>query len=81
MLGRSLCIGPDMKKIPSPVAGTVFRIQSAVGARVGADDEIMLIESMKMEIPVLAEASGTIAEILVAEGDPVKEGQPLMLLA
>ena len=70
-----------MKKIQSPVAGTVFRIQSAVGAHVGADDEIMLIESMKMEIPVRAEASGTITEILVAEGDPVKEGQPLMLLA
>ena len=70
-----------MKKIPSPVAGTVLRIQSAVGSHVGADDEIMLIESMKMEIPVRAEASGTITEILVAEGDPVKEGQPLMLLA
>ena len=70
-----------MKKILSPVAGAVFKLQTQVGAAVSVDDEVMLIESMKMEIPVPAEAAGTVKEILVAEGDAVKEGQALLLLA
>ena len=67
-----------MKKILSPVAGTVFKLQTRVGAAISVDDEVMLIESMKMEIPVPAEAAGTVREILVAEGDAVKEGQALL---
>ncbi len=69
-----------MRKVISPVSGTVFRLQTRIGAQVGVDDEVMLIESMKMEIPVPAEAVGTVREILVAEGDMVKEGQTLLLL-
>ena len=70
-----------MTKVISPVSGTVFKMQTHIGAQVGADDEVMLIESMKMEIPVLAEAAGTVRDILVAEGDAVKEGQALLMLA
>ena len=69
-----------MKKVLSPVAGTVFKIQTSIGACIAVDDEVMLIESMKMEIPVPTEAAGTVREILVAEGDPVKEGQALLVL-
>lgn len=69
-----------MKKILSPVAGSVFKLGVAVGGQVGIDDEVVLLESMKMEIPVLAEASGVVREVLVAEGEPVKEGQTLLLL-
>ena len=70
-----------MKKVLSPVAGTVFKIQTSVGAAIAVDDEVMLIESMKMEIPVPTEAAGTVKEILVTEGDAVKEGQALPVLA
>ena len=70
-----------MKKILSPVAGNVFRIQVTPGDRVALDDEVMLIESMKMELPVLAEVSGEVKQILVVQGDSVKEGQALLLLA
>ena len=47
----------------------------AVGATLGEDDPIIVLESMKMEIPVPAPAACTIVEILVAEGDTVAEGQ------
>ena len=69
-----------MKKVLSPVAGTVFKIQTSIGAAIAVDDEVMLIESMKMEIPVPAETAGTVKEILVTEGDAVKEGQALLVL-
>ena len=70
-----------MKKVLSPVAGTVFKIQTSIGAAIAVDDEVMLIESMKMEIPVPIETAGTVKEILLAEGDAVKEGQALLVLA
>ena len=69
-----------MKKILSPVAGLVFKIQASIGTVIAVDDEVMLIESMKMEIPVPSEMAGSVKEILVAEGDAVKEGQALLVL-
>ena len=69
-----------MKKILSPVAGLVFKIQASIGTVIAVDDEVMLIESMKMEIPLPSEVSGSVKEILVAEGDAVKEGQALLVL-
>ena len=69
-----------MKKVLSPVAGTVFKIQTSVGAAIAVDDEVRLIESMKMEIPVPTETAGTVKEIVVTEGDAVKEGQALLVL-
>ena len=70
-----------MKKVLSPVAGTVFKLQTSIGAVINVDDEVMLIESMKMEIPVPSEVAGTVKEILVAVGDAVKEGEALLVLA
>ena len=69
-----------MKKILSPVAGTAFKIQTSIGTVIAVDDEVMLIESMKMETPVPSEMAGSVKEILVAEGDAVKEGQALLVL-
>ena len=69
-----------MKKILSPGTGTVFKIRTSIGAIIAVDDEVMLIESMKMEIPVPSEMAGSVKEILVAEGDAVKEGQALLVL-
>lgn len=59
----------------SEVTGTVWKVLTAVGAAVDAEDPVLLIESMKMEIPLVSEKPGTIVEIMVAEGDPVTEGQ------
>ena len=63
------------------VTGSVWKIVTEVGQRVEAGDTIMLIESMKMEIPVMAEQAGTIARFLVEEKVPVTEGQVVALLA
>jgi acetyl-CoA carboxylase biotin carboxyl carrier protein len=62
------------------VSGSVWKILAEVGQRVEAGDTIMLIESMKMEIPVTAEAAGTLARILVAEKAAVTEGQVVAVL-
>lgn len=53
----------------------------AVGDTVAEDDDLLILESMKMEIPVEAEAAGTVTEIAVAEGDSVAEGQPLVTIS
>ncbi len=67
-------------RIETEVAGKVWKIETAVGQSVATDDTLILIESMKMEIPVAAPRAGTIVEILVAEGDVVAEGQVVVLL-
>ena len=63
--------------IESEVIGTVWRIEKSVGDRVEQDELVMILESMKMEIPVEASAAGTLASLEVAEGDSVDEGQVL----
>ena len=63
--------------VKSPVVGTVWKIQVAVGDAVSEGDDIMILESMKMEIPVEAEASGVVASLTVAEGDAVADRQVL----
>lgn len=62
-------------KVKSEVTGSVWKIVAAAGARLDAGETIMILESMKMEIPVIAEDGGTLAELHVAEGEVVSEGQ------
>lgn len=62
-------------ELMSDVTGSVWKILMEVGTAVDAEEPILLIESMKMEIPLVSEKPGTIVEIMVAEGDPVSEGQ------
>jgi acetyl-CoA carboxylase biotin carboxyl carrier protein len=64
----------------SEVSGSVWKIEVAIGQKVAEGDILMLIESMKMEIPVVAESAGTVAAILVAEGDAIIEGQSVATL-
>jgi acetyl-CoA carboxylase biotin carboxyl carrier protein len=64
----------------SDVSGTVWKIEVALGQQVAEGDTLVLIESMKMEIPVVAEAAGTVASIPVAEGDGIIEGQTVVIL-
>jgi len=60
--------------IKTEITGNVWKIEKAVGDQVGEEEVILILESMKMEIPVSAPEDGVIAEILVAEGDTVTEG-------
>jgi acetyl-CoA carboxylase biotin carboxyl carrier protein len=61
--------------IRSEITGTVWTIVVQAGDVLEADDTIMILESMKMEIPVVAPEAGRVVELLVAEGAPVREGQ------
>jgi acetyl-CoA carboxylase biotin carboxyl carrier protein len=67
-------------QIKSEVTGRVWKIESAVGDMLAADDTIMLIESMKMEIPVPAPSACRLVEILFQEDEPVKEGEVLAIV-
>ncbi len=57
------------------VTGLVWKIVATVGSRLEVGDTIMILESMKMEIPVLVEKAGTLVELSVTEGVAVTEGQ------
>ena len=69
-----------MAKIEAHITGTVWKIEIAVGDQVEEGDTVVILESMKMEMPVEAEDEGTVKEILVQEGQPVSEGDPLVVL-
>ena len=67
-------------EVEAQMAGSVWKIERAVGDRVSQEDVILVIESMKMEIPVEAPCAGTLTEIRVAEGDAVEEGAILAVI-
>ncbi|MFY9212541.1 MAG: biotin/lipoyl-binding carrier protein [Aestuariivita sp.] len=68
------------EKICSEITGTVWKIEMGIGDSVKEDDVIMILESMKMEIPVLAPCAGTLQQILVEEGVAIAEGQVIAIL-
>ena len=68
------------QEVRSEVTGKVWKIEVEVGATVTPDDPILIVESMKMEIPVLSERVGKLVEILVAEGDAVEDGQVVAIV-
>ncbi|GAA5232986.1 biotin/lipoyl-binding protein [Verticiella sediminum] len=63
--------------IVSEVTGRVWKIEANVGDAVDAEQTVVIVESMKMEIPVAAPAAGRVAALRVAEGDAVEEGQAI----
>ena len=67
-------------KVLSEVSGSVWKVEVAVGQSVSEGDTLVIVESMKMEIPVSAPKAGTVAEIRTAEGEPVTDGQLLVIL-
>ena len=69
------------QSVTSPMPGLVFKIVVAVGQQVAKDQELIVLEAMKMESPIYAPAAGTVAAILVKEGDAVSEGQVLIQLS
>jgi acetyl-CoA carboxylase biotin carboxyl carrier protein len=66
--------------IESTVSGMVLRILVSPGDEVLVDQEVVIIEAMKMEIPIEAETAGIVDTILVAEADVVQEGEVLIAL-
>jgi acetyl-CoA carboxylase biotin carboxyl carrier protein len=67
-------------QIEAHITGTVWKVEVAVGDRVDEGDTVVILESMKMEMPVEAEDEGTVKEIVVAEGQAVSEGDTLIVL-
>ena len=69
-----------MADIEAHITGTVWKIEVGVGDSVSEGDTVVILESMKMEMPVEAEDGGTVKEISVAEGQAVSEGDTLVVL-
>ncbi|PMR72296.1 biotin/lipoyl-binding carrier protein [Billgrantia endophytica] len=68
------------QQLISEITGTLWKIERHVGDCVEEGDVVMILESMKMEIPVEATMAGTIKELLVAEGESVEEGDLLCVI-
>ena len=70
----------QVTEIQAEMVAGVLAVHVAVGDLVAAGDTVVLLESMKMEIPVIAEASGSVRAVVVAPGDVVQEGDVLLEL-
>jgi acetyl-CoA carboxylase biotin carboxyl carrier protein len=68
------------KDVPAHITGTVWKIEVKVGQAVAEGDTVVILESMKMEMPVEAPAAGKVKEIRVKEGQAVDEGAVLVVL-
>jgi biotin carboxyl carrier protein len=84
MLGAAPGPGNEVERmateVEAQIAGNVWKIEVEVGARVEEEDALLILESMKMEIPVEAPCAGRVAEIRVAEGDSIEEGAILAVI-
>lgn len=70
-----------MAELFSPIDGNVWKILVSVGQKVQMDDELVILEALKMETPIYCEEDGTVSEIRVKEGDAVKEGGVLIVVS
>jgi acetyl-CoA carboxylase biotin carboxyl carrier protein len=78
-------VGPAQRRLAVPeveahITGTVWKIACDVGDVVAEGDTVVVLESMKMEMPVEAEEAGTVSEILCEEGQAVNQGDTLVVL-
>lgn len=69
-----------MAELLSPIDGKVWKIVVSQGQKVQEDDEVMILEALKMETPIYCEESGTVTELRVKEGDTVSEGDVLAII-
>lgn len=69
-----------MEEVKASMAGSVWKIEVSVGEQVEEDQDIVILESMKMEIPIQTDETGTVKEIKVAEGDFVDEGEVIAVI-
>jgi acetyl-CoA carboxylase biotin carboxyl carrier protein len=90
LLNNSFCVfgknkfyfkgGVIVAEVLAPMAGKVIEIKVSVGDVVHEDDEVAVIEAMKMEMPIMTYSEGTVKEIKVAKGDSVEADQVLMII-
>jgi len=73
--------GPALIDVPAHITGTVWKIEKKPGDPVSAGDVLVILESMKMEMPVEAPEDGKVSEVRCKEGQPVSEGEVLVVLA
>ena len=67
--------------VPAHITGTVWKVEVSVGQKVAAGDVLVILESMKMEMPIEAPEAGTVKEIRCQPSQPVNEGDVLVVLA
>ena len=67
--------------VPAHITGTVWKVEVSVGQNVAAGDVLVILESMKMEMPVEAPDAGTVKEIRCQPSQPVNEGDVLVVLS
>ncbi len=70
-----------MPEIKAPMGGKVIKVSVNVGDVISEDDEVAVLEAMKMEMPILAEEEGTVAEVKVSAGQSVEAEQVIMILS
>jgi len=70
----------SVPEVEAHITGTVWKIECQVGEQIDEGDTVVVLESMKMEMPVEAEDAGTVKEILCEEGQAVNEGDTLVVL-
>ena len=73
-------LAEEFMQVKSEIAGSVWKIIAETGADMAADDVIVILESMKMEIPVVAPKAGKLTQLHIAEGDMIAEGQLIATL-
>ena len=69
-----------MSDVMAPMAGKIIKVLVNVGDTVQEDDEMAILEAMKMEMPIVAPGSGTVKEVKTSEGDNVEADQVIMVL-
>lgn len=67
--------------VSAELVANVLSVAVAVGQRVEVGEELVLLDSMKMEIPVLSDVAGTVVEVVVGAGDVVRDGDPLVVIS
>jgi acetyl-CoA carboxylase biotin carboxyl carrier protein len=72
--------GAAVAEVRAEMVANVWKVVAAEGQQIGAGDTLVILESMKMEIPVLAEEPGTLSRLHVTEGDVVQEGDLIAVL-
>jgi biotin carboxyl carrier protein len=81
--GRSILKNEEVRKVAevkAPMGGKILDVKVSVGDAVSDGDEVVILEAMKMELPIVAEASGSVKEIKCAKGDAVEADAVLLVL-
>ncbi|HOA90076.1 biotin/lipoyl-binding carrier protein [Propioniciclava tarda] len=69
-----------MSTVTAELVASVLSVSVTPGQRVEVGDELLLLDSMKMEIPVLAEVAGVVTDVVIKAGDTVRDGDPLVVI-